>query len=119
MFDEKEQHAQEFTDIERQTLRVWFDVDSAGNDALADAVLNAGLQLEHYTSLLADDADKRTPGQLARQQLLAFRLSEQLSLAADFLKSKGNGDAKLRIHQFRQQLAPMVTEHRQRGEPDA
>lgn len=100
-FDSKEQHAQEFTDIERQTLRVWFDLDAAGEEALADAVLNAGLQFEHYTSLLEDDADKRTPAQLAKQQLLAFRLSEQLSLAAEFFRNAQDPKRHDRVTRFR------------------
>jgi len=91
--EQKLEHAQEFTDIERQTLRVWFDVDQAGNDMLADAVLNAGLQFEHYTSLLPDDTDDRSPGQLANQQHLAFLLSVQLNLAAAFLLSAGSSRA--------------------------
>ena len=103
---DKVNHTQEFTDIERQTLRVWFDVDDAGNDALADAVLNAGLNFEHYTSLLPDAPGDRTPEQLATQSRMAFILSEQLSLAEAFLQSQGV--RKPTAAQFRAALAPLA-----------
>lgn len=91
--DEKESHAREFTDIERTTLRVWFDVDLAGDDRLADEILDAGLQYEHYTSLLADDFDARTTGQIAKQAQLAAKLVDALDRAREFLAGKGHDRA--------------------------
>jgi len=79
--DLKGSHAREFTNHELLTLRVWFDLDSAGLDDLAEKLLNAGLMLEHYTSLLDNDASKRSAGEAAGQSQLDFAFREVLNEA--------------------------------------
>lgn len=78
-------HAREFTNHELLTLRVWFDVDAAGNDELAERVLDKGLMLEHFTSLLPNDPALRTPDMIVEQQTLAFEFQRVLDEATKFL----------------------------------
>ena len=86
--DLKGQHAREFTDHELLTLRLWFDLDSAGQDDLAESFLNAGLMLEHYTSLLDNDPAKRTAGEIANQSALQFAFQRELNKAEAFLATR-------------------------------
>lgn len=87
--DNKGQHAREFTNHELLTLRVWFDLDAAGNDELAQRFLDAGLMLEHYTSLLDNDPNVRTLSELVNQAALSFALQQVLDEANTFLRAHG------------------------------
>ena len=71
-------HKQEFTQVEIITLVRWLELARPVGvplgipvrPTLAGELLAAGLELEHYTSLLASDYTQRTPFQLAEQQRL-------------------------------------------------
>lgn len=86
--DMKGGHAREFTNHELLTLRVWFDLDQAGNDRLAQELLDAGLMLEHYTSLLDNDPAKRTTAEVIAQNQLAFTFSQRLQEANEFFRTQ-------------------------------
>jgi hypothetical protein len=86
--DAKGRHAREFTNHELLTLRLWFDVDQAGNDELAQRLLDGGLMLEHYTSLLDNDPAARTPTEVFNQSQLAFAFSQLVSEAMTFLSNR-------------------------------
>lgn len=86
--DAKGRHAREFTNHELLTLRVWFDLDAAGQDELAERVLEAGLMLEHYTSLLANDPAERTSAEVANQATLAFEFDRALRAADEFFRGR-------------------------------
>lgn len=88
MPDPKFDHAREFTNHEILTLRVWFDLDSAGLDDLAEKFLDAGLMLEHYTSLLDNDPSKRSNEEVQQQQTLSFELQRILNQAEVALMGK-------------------------------
>lgn len=79
--DLKLSHSREFTNHEILTLRVWFDLDAAGLDDLAEKFLDAGLMLEHYTSLLDNDPSKRSPQETAQQNTMAFEVNRLLNQA--------------------------------------
>lgn len=103
-------HTDEFTAHELLTLRVWFDLDIAGNDELAERFLKAGLSLEHFTSLLPSNLAERTPEQMAQQSFYAFELQRILNEANEFLRA--------RAHRLQQQAsvrelrgAELVTEY--------
>ncbi len=91
--DSQGQHAREFTNFEVLTLRVWFDLDLAGNDDLAQRLLDAGLMLEHYTSLLDNDFSKRSLAQTAAQSQLQFAFQQVLNEAQQFLLSNATKKA--------------------------
>lgn len=85
--DMKGRHAREFTNHELLTLRLWFDLDSAGLDDLAEELLDAGLMLEHYTSLLENDPSKRTSEEVSNQTILTFEFTRVVNKANDALSS--------------------------------
>lgn len=97
--DLKGQHAREFTNHELLTLRVWFDLDRAGNDVLAESVLNAGLMLEHYTSLLDNDPSKRGASEVAAQSQLAFAFQQELEKAEEFFRDKAKDRQTVLFHE--------------------
>jgi hypothetical protein len=53
--------AREFTNFEDQTLDAWLLAENNRLDDLARRILDAGLMLEHYTSLSPEDVSRRTP----------------------------------------------------------
>ncbi|PYX71579.1 MAG: hypothetical protein DMG78_14835 [Acidobacteria bacterium] len=64
-------HTLEFTDVENVCLKKWLELAlGIFHPHLAVQVLAAGLMLEHYTSLLPSDPEKRTGAQTALQQKL-------------------------------------------------
>jgi len=79
--DLKLSHAREFTNHEDKTLDAWLVAENAGLDEIAAEILDTGLMLEHYTSLLDNDPDKRSNAQ--KEQLL--RLHEAFETALDKL----------------------------------
>lgn len=80
--------AQMFTHTERITLRIWFDLDSAGKDVDADRLLQAGLILEHFQSRLPDDPAARTPEMLAKVAELEQAFQNEVQLAQGILTDK-------------------------------
>ena len=104
---EKNDIAQLFTNTERETLRIWFDLDQAGLDVDADAMLQAGLQLEHFQSRLDDVVANRSQADLAKEAELAANfanVSQLMQAKLDAMKKAGGGAATLTPAQF-QQLA--------------
>lgn len=78
-------HAREFTQIEDDTLTLWNSLQDAGEEAAALALLDAGLMLEHYTSLLPHLVAERSADQLATQARLRQVLDVQLQRGRDLL----------------------------------
>lgn len=78
---EKNDIAQLFTNTERQTLRIWFDLDQAGHDVDADNMLQAGLQLEHFQSRLDDVVANRTTADLAKMAELEQNFQNVVSIS--------------------------------------
>lgn len=102
--DIKGSHAREFTNHELLTLRVWFDLDSAGNDVLAEKLLDAGLMLEHYTSLLDSDFSKRSAAETAEQNQLAFEFQRVLNEAQEFFRTTAAARQTARLEERRRVL---------------
>ncbi len=91
--DLKGAHAREFTNHELLTLRIWFDLDQAGNDDLAERLLDAGLMLEHYTSLLDNDPSRRAANEVMAQSQLQFAFLQVLNEANTFLSRRARMQA--------------------------
>lgn len=96
--DLKGQHAREFTNHELLTLRVWFDLDQAGHDDLAQKLLDAGLMLEHYTSLLDSDPAKRTQAEVTAQSQLLFAFMQVLDESNKQLAQDAKGTVTKAAH---------------------
>lgn len=76
--------AREFTDVEIKTLDAWLEAVTLsrryhGFDVLATRILNDGLLLEHYISLLNADPDERTDQQ--NEKLIALRNAFEQTLS--------------------------------------
>lgn len=78
--------AQTFTNTERQTLRIWFDLDQAGHDVDADNLLQAGLILEHFQSRLDDVPSNRSVDDLDMLMQLEQQFQNAVDLANGILK---------------------------------
>ncbi len=81
-------HAREFTDIENTTLDAWLQAENANLDIRAAELLDAGLMAEHFTSLLDNDATKRTPDQLVMLSQLRAKLADQVRMLENELHAK-------------------------------
>jgi hypothetical protein len=121
--DAKGAHAREFTNHELLTLRTWFDLDLAGNDVLAQQLLDAGLMLEHYTSLLDNEVGKRTIDELQNQQQLTFAFLQVLNEANAFLLTRKTGVVNTwqgwfpgRVQALQQELKRLSNEVKSRGQ---
>jgi hypothetical protein len=84
----KLQHAREFTDMENLTLDLWLQLELANLDTNARTLLDAGLMLEHFTSLLDNDPAKRELDEVAAQNQLNFKLQDEVRLAENALKGR-------------------------------
>jgi hypothetical protein len=84
-------HAREFTDFEVPTLTLWNQLQDAGEADLARRLLDAGLQVEHYTSLLPAVDGDRTPEQRAQQGALRRVWLELIDQARTVLGSDAGG----------------------------
>lgn len=95
---EKNDIAQLFTNTERETLRIWFDLDQAGLDVDADNMLQAGLQLEHYQSRLDDVVANRTAADLAKMAELQanfLNVAQLMQAKLDAQKKTGSNSATI------------------------
>jgi hypothetical protein len=71
-------HAREFTDIEVTGLTMWNLLQDIGQADLAQRLLDAVLEAEHYTSLLPHLAADRSPEQLSALAFLRQRMNDLL-----------------------------------------
>jgi hypothetical protein len=72
--------ARGFTEVEIPCLAEWLREVLAGNLAKADAILRTGLLLEHYESLLSENASQITPEQRAVRALLQSQFNDALKM---------------------------------------
>ena len=79
------EHAILFTATERLTLPIWNSLLDSRLSGPADVLLNAGLLLEHYQSLLDNDPGARTAEQLATLQRLEQEFSAQIEIAKEII----------------------------------
>lgn len=83
------EHAKLFTATERLTLPVWNALLDNKLSGPADVLLNSGLLLEHFQSLLDNDPTQRTPDQLAILDSLQQDFNTQVEIAKETLASLG------------------------------
>lgn len=83
---EKLRHAREFTDIEDTTLDAWLQAEDANLDERAARILDAGLMLEHFTSLLESDPNKRSIEDVTIQAQLKLKLDDEIRLLRNDLQ---------------------------------
>ncbi len=91
MEDMKLTHAREFTDIEDSVLDIWLELENAGLESEARAVLDTGLMWEHYTSLLDNDPDKRAMHEIVNAAALATKFNAAVAVGQQAMRSRGLG----------------------------
>jgi hypothetical protein len=83
--------AREFTDTEDQTLNAWLVAENAGLEENAEAVLDSGLMVEHFRSLLDADPAKITNEQNTQLRELQRQFEKDLNELTEELIKKAEG----------------------------